>query len=490
MAIHLWNIRPGKVLKVGSISLMEAASRKSSRSLKLINIPLFILRCLLLIILALLLAIPLWQKRLQAGKVKGWILVPKENLQESYPKFKPQIDSLTNAGYEFHYFNNGFQKSDLRQILAHLKDSAANESAQFPNYWHLVNELDTLVAPTLPLYIFTPNQAIYFTGEKPRATLNLHWQTYIPADSTSKWIESAWINNNNTIRVEQGESKPSGTSYTYTDIKSDDQPNSSFNVNVSNGQATIGLKSVSRQLVIVDTTTLHIAVYADNNTIDAGYLKAALQAVNQFTQRKTIIKQYNDPGTIPTGQNWLFWLSEKPVSGRLLQQTRNIFRYEKGKIVNSGSWLSDNSVFSVSLQQGQKIGLYKLIETSQLNNNTIWRNGFGHPVLSVQRQAQTNIYNFYSRFDPAWNDLVWSNEFPGWMMKLMVPGKTSATNKYDKRILDQQQITPGNVNQTHAVAIKTTGFANLSNYFWLLLALLFLAERWLANKTQTITTNG
>ena len=78
--IHLWNIRSGKVLKVGSISLINAASRKSSRSFKLLDIPLFILRCLLLFILALLLALPVWQKKIEAAKVKGWVLFPKENL--------------------------------------------------------------------------------------------------------------------------------------------------------------------------------------------------------------------------------------------------------------------------------------------------------------------------------------------------------------------------------------------------------------------------
>src|SRR3954464_3767664 len=83
VAIHLWNIRPGKVLKVGSISLIDPASRKSSRSFKLLDIPLFILRCLLLLALALLLSMPVWQKKLQAAKVKGWVLVPKESFADS-----------------------------------------------------------------------------------------------------------------------------------------------------------------------------------------------------------------------------------------------------------------------------------------------------------------------------------------------------------------------------------------------------------------------
>lgn len=481
MAIHLWNIRPGKVLKVGSISLMDAASRKSSRSLKLLDIPLLLIRCLLLVVLALLLATPLWQKGIQAAKVKGWVLVPKETLQEVYPKFKPRIDSLTNAGYEFHYFDRGFPKSDLKQILANAKDSIVNTSTQPANYWSLINQLDTVAAPALPVYIFTPNQVGYFKGQKPQVALNLHWQTYVPKDSTSTWIQGAWFNSNNTIRVVQGNSKPAGTMYTYTDVKSG---NSLYNVTINNGQATVSLKTGDLQHVVVDTATLQMAVYADN-AIDAGYLKAALQAVSQFTQHKIGIKQYADANAIPAGQSWLFWLSEKPISGKILQLSHNIFRYEKGKVISSDSWVSNGSVFSAALQQEQKIGLYKLVEANGTGNSVIWCDGFGHPVLSLQRDGQANVYNFYSRFDPAWNDLVWSNEFPGWMMKLVMEDKAALTAKYDKRALDQQQIMPDIISEPHTNAVKTAGFSNISNYFWLILVVLFLAERWMANKTQT-----
>ena len=484
VAIHLWNIRPGKVLKVGSISLMDAASRKSSRSLKLLDIPLLIMRCLLLVVLALLLAAPLWQKRLQSTKVKGWVLIPKETLQEAYPKFKSRIDSLTNAGYEFHYFDRGFPKSDLKQILANAKDSIANASTKQVNYWGLINQLDTVVTPALPVYVFTPNQANYFKGQKPEVALNLHWQTYTAKDSTNTWIQGAWFNSNNTIRVVQGNSKPSGTTYTNADIKSG---NSLYNVTINNGRATVSLKNGDQQQVVVDTTTLQIAVYADNN-IDAGYLKASLQAVSQFTHRKISIKQYADANAIPAGQSWLFWLSEKSINNNTLQLSHNIFRYKKGKVISSDSWLNNGSIFSVALQQEQKIGLYKLIEANSTGDNIIWRDGFGHPVLDLQKDGQTSIYNFYSHFDPAWNDLVWSNEFPGWMMELIIENNAGSIAKYDKRVLDQQQIMPDIINETHTSAVKTAGFSNISNYFWLILALLFFAERWMANKTQT--TNG
>src|SRR4051812_26169096 len=101
--IHLWNIKSGKTLKIGSIALISAAAKKSSRSLVINNKLLLAVRCLLLIILALLLSMPVWQSRFDNSKTKGWLLIPRENLSESYRKFKPLVDSLTRAGYQFHY---------------------------------------------------------------------------------------------------------------------------------------------------------------------------------------------------------------------------------------------------------------------------------------------------------------------------------------------------------------------------------------------------
>src|ERR1700709_2006379 len=93
VAIHLWNVRPGKTLKVGSIALMNESAQKSSRSLKLHDILLLLVRCLLLALVALVSTMPLWQKQINSSTIKGWVLLPREHLKEGYGKFKPAIDS-------------------------------------------------------------------------------------------------------------------------------------------------------------------------------------------------------------------------------------------------------------------------------------------------------------------------------------------------------------------------------------------------------------
>ena len=115
VVIHLWNIRPGKTLKVGSISIFEKASPASSRSLKLLDILLLILRCLLLAVVALLLAAPFWQQKANTS-AKGWVLIPRIYFKQAYHQYKNKIDSLDKKGYEFHYFDAGFPKEKLDEL--------------------------------------------------------------------------------------------------------------------------------------------------------------------------------------------------------------------------------------------------------------------------------------------------------------------------------------------------------------------------------------
>jgi hypothetical protein len=408
LLIHLWNVKPGRTLKVGSISLISEASRKTSRSLKLTELLLLLLRCLLLALLALLLASPWRQQNLQAQKTKGWLLIPKENFREAYAKFNPQVDSLTKAGYELHYFNKGFAKADLQTVIADItiKDAGPDKPT---NYWTLINQLGRQVATTVPVYLITPNGLSHFAGNKPSTGLNLRWQTYTAADSVSRWIESAWFTNNNDVRATEGTSQPSGTSFIPYTLKSDGQASSPFVISVNNGKPTISLKNTKQAPVDIDTTTRHIALFTDRYNADAGYLKAALTAAAQFGQHKTVINEYKNANQIPARQDWIFWLSDQKVSPALLQKSSNVFLYETGKAGSMDSWI--NTGKGSIAAGGEQPGLYKLIATKNSTGRPVWRDGFGNPVLSMDKRGHTTVYRFYSRFDPSWNDMVWTDAY-------------------------------------------------------------------------------
>lgn len=480
VVIHLWNIRPGKTLKVGSIALMEASEQKSSQSVKLSDLLLLLLRCLLLVFVAIILSAPVWQRYINSASIKGWLLIPKESLRETEQKFKPRIDSLTKAGYEFHYFDKGFVKADLPQVLA--DDKNTRPQADSNNYWTLVQQLDGRLPASVPVYLFTPNSAHHFTGQKPRVLLNLHWQTYVPADSTFTWIAKAWLSDNNDVQVVQGNSKPSGTSYTNYTIRSGEGRNSPFLVNANNGHLLVGLKG-SDQQVVADTSTWRFAIYADKNKADAGYVIAALKSIVQFARHKAVIKQYSDPDQIPEHQNWIFWLEQDPARDQYKNSADNFLAYETGNFNNINSWINTR-------QQDlspQKIALYKITDNANDDNQPLWQDGFGRAILSLEKDDRYNRYHFYTRFNPAYNDLVWSDAFPKMLMKLIVPEPAIET-QYDRRAMDAKQLMPVLEKGAHDQSDKIAESTNLSHYAWVLLVVIFILERWLAHKKTTRTT--
>ncbi len=483
--IHLWNIRPGKTLKVGSIALMTLASRTSSRSFNLLDILLLILRCLFLILLAILLAGPLWIKPAKKDTVKGWILIPAREAHEVFRHFGPELKALLKQGYEPHWFSGKFEKIDTVALAAYSNLAVPSprvyvQDNEVVKYWPLLKELNHKVPSSLPVYLFTSNGLAHFMGNRPDVSLNLHWQTYVPADSTSTWVQSAaFTPEAGKIRITQGNSGPAGTTFTSVAVAGTEQRNSPYSISFNKGQPEVGLK-VDTNRIVVDTSAMRIAVYSDKNNSDARYLLAALQTVKQFTGRRIAIQAVESDTYLPTKADWLFWLSEKPVA-HTTANARNLFVYQSGEV--------NNISYGMNIKELHKVALYKRVENTLSGAQNLWQDGFGDPVLSVEDKDHQHIYRFYSRFNPAWNDLVWSDQFPKVVLDLLTePGQLP---KYDNRILANEQIHPAVSSAgSNIVENNTNETDNLSKALWLLLVLVFIAERLLSHKTKTVENYG
>jgi hypothetical protein len=476
--IHLWNIREGKTLKVGSISLISEASKSNRRSFKLLDVLLLIVRCLLLGLLALFLASPIWQHLKAGEKIKGWLLIPQGDFTQSYNKFKPRIDSLIRRGYELHFYHPDFMKVDTADLRKGKLPKAAIDTL---NYWSLLNQLSNK-ASNIPVELITPNGSIHFKGSKPNTQLNLNWQTYTVADSVSKWIAVAAFTNTNAIKVTLGSSNPGGISYTNRVLQN--EGDGEIALNVENGKPLVALKDSVQPAVAVDTSTLRIAIYTDKYLLDAGYLKAALSAAVGFSGRKSIIKQYFSPGQIPSGQAWLFWLSDKPVNKSLLRSRRYVFKYEAGKANDISSWINPVNQFALAIP-GKRIELNKIVSATA-NSEPVWQDGYGRPVLGLE----DNIYHFYTHFNPLWNNLVWSEDFPKLILKLIGNEPYRVPAQFDKRVLSDAQLQPIRVKAANVKAsADPVEQTDLSGYFWLALIVLLIAERILSHKKHQ-QTNG
>jgi hypothetical protein len=481
--IHLWNIKSGKTLKVGSISLISAAAKKSSRSLLVTDKLLLAVRCLFLIVLALLLSMPVWKKQADTSKAKGWLLIPRENLTESYRKFKPQIDSLTHIGYKFHYFNEGFAETEIGKALADTSKQPQKDA----DYWVLINKLNRQIPAGLPVHLITPNGISHFKGDRPATTLNIKWKTYTPDDSTNTWIADAWFTADKSIQVLRGNSKPVGTNFSKRIINPALNNDADFRLSTDNGNAYISLKKGDTSTVLIDTITVKLAVYTDKYTVDAGYLKAALQAIGSFSGRKVIVKQYANAGEIYSGQNWLFWLSDQKLPSAVAKKSANVLSYAPGSIIKTNSWINDKGPFNIS-GQADKSALLQLV-TNNSTGETLWTDGFGRAVLS--KEIPNGNYHLYTHFNPAWTNLVWSDDFPQWIFRLIFNERMQVTiGKHERRTMSNEQLLPDSIHDQSKVANRQPDFTtDLSHYLWLVLVALFVLERLIAHHQNNPQTN-
>lgn len=166
--IHLWNVRKGKTLKVGSIALLAESSKQPARSRRITNWPLFLLRCLLLLLLAVLLANPFWESGKRNASA-GWVLIAGEHLSSAYQQYGFQIDSLLKKGFELRNFSPGFQKISL--------SDSASSIAFTESPWALLKQLDAGLPKNFKVYLFTGNQLKQYYGERPTTRLNLYWNS-------------------------------------------------------------------------------------------------------------------------------------------------------------------------------------------------------------------------------------------------------------------------------------------------------------------------
>ena len=142
------------------------------------------------------------------------------------------------------------------------------------------------------------------------------------------------------------------------------------------------------------------------------------------------------------------------------------------------------------------IDLYKTViekDSAKLSFDIRWQDGFGHPLLSVQQQNNSVYYWLYTHIDPAWNELPWSDNFPGLLYQLMYAheNKDILASAADKTIIDSTQVMPvlqpaKEAGGKPAIFIET----KLADFFWMAALILFFAERCLSFYHRKIIANG
>lgn len=472
--VHLWRVRKGKTLRIGSIALITSSARSTSNSLRIHNWPLFLLRCLLVLLLACLLAAPVWQPKPVKGNT-GWILIPKADRHLAYLQYRPLIDSLLTAHWELHDLGDGFTTFTIEEALANDPSSTdwpggqagkpriyyEVEEAAPVRPWPLLQQLDNRLPADARVYVFTSNNLAQYGGVRPTTHLALQWRSYTTIDTVGSNIVQSWIGTKQTLMAIRQHTTPAGNYFT---------------------KETLATPPPG-----IDTSITRISLYPGNNTADARYVKAALQAIGEATGRRIDIETLLGNQRPVTPQQFIIRLDDQPA-GELLSSLADhgsLFLYDTGQLIKQTTWLREPAYTAAGTQQ-QKV--YQYIKGSAAGN-TIWSLANGLPLLTVESVAGKQIFHYKSRFNPAWSDLVWEDGFAASLLPFVVPAKEPDSLPDYRRIADRQAM-PSYSGERKAIAASNDAHNNsdrnrpLMGAFAFIALLVFIAERFLAYRQQ------
>lgn len=440
--IHLWSVKQGKTLKIGSIALLGESTSATSKSLKLTDWLLFILRCLLIILIAVILAQPFFKKIVNQKETSGWILVLPNQLNQVYKTDQKTIDSLLNLGYELHEFNLDFKKLDLADT------AIANKVNNKLSYTSLLKALEYKIPSGYTTYVYATDKLNNFSGDMPKISYQLIWKSNLAKDSTKFW------STNYFGKAYEAKSTTSATTYTE------------------------GNKS--------NLPSLSVVIYEQNGN-DAKYVKAALKAIADFSKREISVQNFSRANAKQA--DVIFWLSEQAINSYQaeLKPNAKIFDYQKGKVEN----LNNTTLQLVDGLNDENLAkLYKRVEFDDQKGVVVWEDSFGNPLLMKNSTNNFIYFNFYSRLNPQFTDLVWNDQFVSALMPIVLGGEKFVDFGFETNELDQRTIS--NNQPLTAPAIKKVSLAKvgkdepLNHLFWILALITLLIERILSFRKTNI----
>ncbi len=484
IAIHLWNRKRGRRIKVGSVALLQETQSRRVSSIRLNEVGLLLLRCVLLGVLALLLAGPQWST-VQKNTQKTWVLVSPGLLaavKDSNSRVRQTLDSLAGANRELRVFTKDFTVFSLQSVPKWNNTAAASL-----NYWSLLREADQRLPARTPVYLLTTERLDALQGKRPAVDVDVRWLTFEGKDSATYWLADAYQTSTDSIAVYLGESKPEGNRLVTLRLPpvNDTFPvvaDASLQIMGRSGQWQVSLINQVSPALTVDTSTYSIAIYAGKDfSEDARYVKMACEAISRFTRRKLVVNNISEKKTIQGKPHWIFWLSHEPMPESLLGANATLFRYPAGKATEAAdTWLRLPQPIS------RPVRIYR--EFAQASGEAVWFDGYGRSVLGFAPRKSQFVYQFNTRFHPEWNDLVWHEAFPQALLSLfnqhLWPARGKLLPKDDQRLVDARQLMPGRTaNPGKAVSEKGEEIS-LREPLLVVMLLLWVLERWLSDRTK------
>ncbi len=471
-------------MKVGSLRWLEASASQRWSSIKLTDIWLLLLRCAIIVLLAVALAVPLWSGAPAAENSQKGIYIGEELLHAAaLNTIKPTVDALLQSGYRLYAYKPGFTPipQEQWQVLSNTSHDSINASG---NHWSLISALaQRHKAPSDSAWLFTSDQQRHFAGARPASIPdNITWLP-VRLEATATWLQTASAFSPDSLQLLLGHSRPEGTRYSRHRII---LPTASQAVALQNGQQVqlmragdslwARLAEQPERRVPVRTQPLQFAVYTDKEQqAEIRYLEAVGRALSQYTGIRISMTSETAPDTAAA---MAFWLRDAAVPESLLRQVR-----ERGM----GLWLQPVAPAAQTIPAsftaaGTKLKVNTQRIPSAANEFPVWETENGEPLLTEELLGKGRIYRFRSGFGPARSELGQSPLLPELLLPLVlsVPPSSDA----DMRVLEEQQIRLPQQPVT-AVARPATQQYPLARWFTAAAFVLFAMERLIVTRKRT-----
>ncbi|WP_167856455.1 BatA domain-containing protein [Hymenobacter metallicola] len=497
VAIHLWNRRPGRVVQVGSIRWLTAAANRRLRNLKLEQLALLLLRALLVVMLALAVAGPVWRR--PAPPRRGQVLISADLLNsESLAAVRPTIDSLRRRGFTLRQLRQGFPRiSDTVWQQKNQPVSVPAAATANLHFWPRVAQAADSF-PHEPVWVYTSTTQRHFAGSRPALPTSVRWQAVpLPAPAIA-WLSNASLTTPDSLRLVGSRGTDEAV---FTTSRTVARPRQSPAVlpRVA-GLPPLHYHSEAGRSVIrvaMPTDTLQVPVLAQPMRVwlyhdaayapDARYLQAALRAagVGLLPRLELTVSRQLPPDE--ASLNWLFWLHSSPIPTAWQQRARQgLAIWQSAR----GPGVAQQTVFGVNPAE-LTYSLTRLDTTSHPGSRLVWQAATGRPVLSCRTVGRGAIYQFHSRLHPAWGTLVDSPELPELLLSLLQPSTGQPAEPHDPRQLDagqvvRQEVAPADRTSTPSPAPTDT---DLRAKLVLLAAVLWALERGLAQRFSAKPTS-
>jgi len=494
LIIHFLHRGQRERVLVGSIRFLKGRETQTLSRLKLTEKRLLLLRMLLLTLLALLLARPHWRSEDKSAAPPGWLLMDARLAGRDLPAKQAQLLERAEAeAWRISWLTSGFPDA--------TESFSAKPVIEPGNLWSLVAEAAMDFPDDHPMTVITLDRRRDFEGAKPRVRqAKLDW--YLVADENDgpvleygymmapdrlllvigQRLDGEWIRSRHQLPW-------SGQARTH-ELKGLAQAAESGTQVVSlqpdSGNVLAMMKQGGQTPLAINATVSNprvLLVSPNPDAQDVGYLRLGLKTVADHYNWPLDVQVASPdalPGEAPALAFWLGNENPEPPGEWYAAGTWNFRDAGKARFETGGKRIDWQGRLP-----GSPAKLSRRIPP-KLEGEAVWVDAWGTPVLEMLSVENGRDYFFSSRFLPDWSDLVFHEAFPvilaefletHWLSGQPVPAKPTSSPA-----ISPDQVAPILVDG--GPVEKEVAMTSLAGPVWLLMMLVFLAERWWRSRRQ------